>query len=76
MDEIIESISDDLEETLSLDQFSFITEIPDQITQQDFYILESRAYNLALLILFFLIAKWLISLSFGIFKPLYRKEKY
>lgn len=76
MDEIIESIPDDLEETLSLDEFSFITEIPDQITQHDFYVLESRAYNLALLILFFLIAKWLISLSFGIFKPLYRKEKY
>lgn len=76
MDEIIESIPDDLEENLSLDEFSFITEIPEEITQRDFYIMESRAYNLALLIMFFLVAKWLISLSFGIFKPLYRKEKY
>lgn len=75
-EEIIEAVSEDLEESLSLDQFSFVTEIPETLSQRDYYVLGVKGFNLGLLLFMFLIAKWLISTAFGIFKPLFRKEYY
>ena len=53
--------------------FEYIKEIPEVITDEVFYMLACKAYNLGLSFFWFFITQWLIDTLFVCFSKNYRK---
>lgn len=53
--------------------FDYITELPITVTEQDFYELQARSYNLFLTFVWLVLLLWLIDKLFHVFKVFYRK---
>lgn len=57
----------------SFTDFSYITEVPDNLVKSDFYYLGLKCYNLALMFFWFIVVAWFVDLLFTVFSKIYKR---